>query len=85
FCSLDKILKFATGCSVLPAIGLNPQPSIKFLHPVDSSPWYASPREKFPTANTCINCLRLPLHKSYDMFKSNMEFAICNMQGFGQE
>uniref|UniRef100_A0A673K8Y0 HECT domain-containing protein n=1 Tax=Sinocyclocheilus rhinocerous TaxID=307959 RepID=A0A673K8Y0_9TELE len=71
-CSLDKILKFATGCSVLPAIGLKPQPSIEFLHP------------KFPTANTCINCLRLPLHKSYDMFKSNMDFAICNTQGFGQ-
>ncbi|XP_016089768.1 G2/M phase-specific E3 ubiquitin-protein ligase-like [Sinocyclocheilus grahami] len=84
-CSLDKILKFATGCSVLPAIGLKPQPSIEFLHPVDSSPWYASQREKFPTANTCINCLRLPLHKSYDMFKSNMAFAICNTQGFGQE
>lgn len=84
-CTLQKILTFATGCSALPAIGLKPQPSIEFLHPVDTSPWYTSEREKFPTANTCINCLRLPLHKNYDIFKSDMDFAICNTQGFGQE
>ncbi|XDV19497.1 hypothetical protein PO909_024962 [Leuciscus waleckii] len=84
-CSLEKILMFATGCNVLPAIGLKPQPSIEFLHTPDSTPWSASLREKFPTSNTCINCLRLPLHKDYANFKSNMDFAICNTQGFGQE
>ncbi|XP_073672791.1 uncharacterized protein [Garra rufa] len=84
-CTLQKILTFATGCSALPAVGLKPKPSIEFLHPVDTSPWDTSQREKFPTANTCINCLRLPLHKNYDLFKSNMDFAICNTQGFGQE
>ncbi|KAI7800578.1 putative G2/M phase-specific E3 ubiquitin-protein ligase-like [Triplophysa rosa] len=84
-CSLDKILMFATGCSVLPAIGLKPQPSIEFLHAVDALPLSASVREKFPTANTCVNCLRLPLHKDYATFKFNMDFGICNTQGFGQE
>ncbi|KAL0965892.1 hypothetical protein UPYG_G00287310 [Umbra pygmaea] len=84
-CSLEKILMFATGCSALPAIGLKPQPSIEFLHTDSPLPGYTQQREKFPTANTCVNCLRLPLHKDYTAFKYNMDFAICNTQGFGQE
>nr|XP_055051748.1 uncharacterized protein LOC129437569 isoform X3 [Misgurnus anguillicaudatus] len=84
-CSLNKILMFATGCSCLPAIGLKPKPSIEFLHSTDSLPPTASVGEKFPTANTCVNCLRLPLHKDYATFKANMDFALCNTQGFGQE
>ncbi|KAK0153295.1 G2/M phase-specific E3 ubiquitin-protein ligase [Merluccius polli] len=38
-----------------------------------------------PTANTCINCLKLPLVNNYEDFKDSMEFAFRNTQGFGQE
>ncbi|XP_067088310.1 G2/M phase-specific E3 ubiquitin-protein ligase-like [Osmerus mordax] len=84
-CSLEKILMFATGCSALPAIGLKPEPSIEFLHTDCLLPGDTQQRAKFPTANTCVNCLRLPLHKDYTAFKYNMDFGICNTQGFGQE
>ncbi len=42
-------------------------------------------RGSYPIANTCINCLKIPLYKSYDDFKRNMDFAIQNTQGFGME
>ncbi|XP_038157342.1 uncharacterized protein LOC119794066 [Cyprinodon tularosa] len=41
-------------------------------------------RQMFPLANTCINCLKLPLVTSYEVFKENMDFAIANTQGFGK-
>lgn len=83
---LAKILTFATGASEIPPIGFNPQPSIEFLHyeqtqVVNSSHGASPPR--FPIANTCVNCLRLPLHSVYEAFKTNVDFAIANTQGFG--
>uniref|UniRef100_A0A8C4HDA7 HECT domain-containing protein n=1 Tax=Dicentrarchus labrax TaxID=13489 RepID=A0A8C4HDA7_DICLA len=33
---------------------------------------------KLPIANTCINCLKLPLHTSYRAFQENMDFALGN-------
>ncbi|XP_041644921.1 uncharacterized protein LOC121510767 [Cheilinus undulatus] len=70
---LGDILAFATGCHVAPPIGFCPEPSLEFQ------------RGRYPIANTCINCLKIPLHKSYDDFKRNMDFAIQNTQGFGME
>ncbi|XP_048010126.1 E3 ubiquitin-protein ligase NEDD4-like [Megalobrama amblycephala] len=70
---LEDILTFATGSNVVPPIGFSPQPSLEFLHN----------EGKYPVANTCINCLRLPIHKSYEDFKNNMDFGIQNTQGFG--
>lgn len=36
--------------------------------------------------NTRVNCnSRIPLHRSYEDFKSDMDFAIRNTQGFGRE
>lgn len=70
---LEDILTFATGCNALPPIAFSPQPSLEFLHQ----------EGKYPVANTCINCLRLPIHKTYDDFKLNMDFAVGNSQGFG--
>ncbi|MGH0162566.1 UNVERIFIED_CONTAM: hypothetical protein FKN15_042949 [Acipenser sinensis] len=76
--SLECILAFATGSSTVPPVGFCPEPSLEFLHPQDVA-------AKFPIANTCVNCLRLPLLDNYENFKTNMDFAICNTQGFGIE
>lgn len=84
-CTLEDILVFATGANVVPALGFTPQPSIEFLHIESHLPVAAAQKERFPTANTCINCIRLPLYHHFNTFKDNMEFAICNTQGFGQE
>uniref|UniRef100_UPI003AAB1521 uncharacterized protein n=1 Tax=Centroberyx gerrardi TaxID=166262 RepID=UPI003AAB1521 len=65
---LGDILSFATGCHVVPPIGFSPKPSLEFQ------------RGRYPIANTCVNCLRIPLHQSYEDFKSNMDFAIQNTQ-----
>ncbi|KAM4528196.1 G2/M phase-specific E3 ubiquitin-protein ligase [Odontesthes bonariensis] len=73
---LGDILAFATGSDAVPPIGFSPQPSLEFLHPSGGA-------EKFPVANTCISCLRLPIYSTYSGFKSNMDFAIRNTQGFG--
>uniref|UniRef100_A0A8P4FWJ4 HECT domain-containing protein n=1 Tax=Dicentrarchus labrax TaxID=13489 RepID=A0A8P4FWJ4_DICLA len=51
-----------------------PQPSIEFLHQEQDT---ATP-SKLPIANTCINCLKLPLHTSYRAFQENMDFALGN-------
>lgn len=76
---LETILAFATGASAVPPIGFSPQPSIEFLHQEHDG---ENP-SKLPIANTCINCLKLPLHTSYDGFQENMDFALGNTHGFG--
>ncbi|KAI4824302.1 hypothetical protein KUCAC02_012825 [Chaenocephalus aceratus] len=76
---LRTILAFATGANTVPPIGFDPPPSIEFLHQNDDS----GTTSKLPIANTCINCLKLPLHSSYIDFQENMDFALGNTQGFG--
>ncbi|XP_051774828.1 G2/M phase-specific E3 ubiquitin-protein ligase-like [Erpetoichthys calabaricus] len=71
--TLEDIVMFATGLKMIPPLGFEPRPTIKFLH--DNSP--------FPTANTCSNTLCLPLHSSYDSFKFHISFGILNSPGFG--
>ncbi|XP_034558891.1 G2/M phase-specific E3 ubiquitin-protein ligase-like [Notolabrus celidotus] len=75
---LGKILAFATSASVIPPVGLSPQPSIDFLHSF-------SPKSHLPMANTCINSLQLPLLGRCEDFRESMDFAIGNTQGFGRE
>ncbi|KAK2814699.1 hypothetical protein Q5P01_000632 [Channa striata] len=77
---LGKILAFATGASVIPPVGFSPQPLVEFLH--DQS---LSPKLCLPMANTCINCLKLPLLDKYERFRESMDFALGNTQGFGRE
>ncbi|XP_078029666.1 G2/M phase-specific E3 ubiquitin-protein ligase-like [Epinephelus lanceolatus] len=77
---LGKILAFAKGANVIPPVGFSPQPSIDFLH--DQS---ISTRRHLPMANTCINCLKLPLLDTYEDFRESMDFALGNPQGFGRE
>ncbi|MBN3303058.1 G2E3 ligase, partial [Amia calva] len=76
---LGTILAFATGANTVPPIGFSPQPSIEFLHQEHD----AGTTSKLPIANTCINCLKLPLHTSYREFQENMDLALGNTHGFG--
>uniref|UniRef100_A0A8D0GXH9 G2/M-phase specific E3 ubiquitin protein ligase n=1 Tax=Sphenodon punctatus TaxID=8508 RepID=A0A8D0GXH9_SPHPU len=64
--TLEDILVFATGSSCIPLIGFEPEPSIKFL-PI-----------KYPVGKTQLNCLELPITKSYEKFKKTMDFTIKN-------
>ncbi|XP_025907567.1 G2/M phase-specific E3 ubiquitin-protein ligase [Nothoprocta perdicaria] len=64
--TLEDILLFATGCSFLPPIGFDPEPTVKFL------------RIRYPVGNRLHNCLELPLTKTYEQFKNKMEFTIRN-------
>ncbi|XP_053192741.1 uncharacterized protein LOC128376917 [Scomber japonicus] len=78
---LQKVLAFATGASVVPPIGFSPSPSVEFIHQRDDD---FSPTPMFPTANTCINCIRLPIHVSFQVFKEKFDFALDNTYGFGR-
>ncbi|EMP26738.1 G2/M phase-specific E3 ubiquitin-protein ligase [Chelonia mydas] len=64
--TLEDILVFATGTSSIPPIGFEPDPSVKFLH------------IKYPVGNRQLNCLELPITKTYEQFKNKMDFAISN-------
>lgn len=81
--TFEKILIFSTGSSGVPPVGFCPEPSLDFLH-VNYQP--GAVQARFPTANTCVNCICLPtMHETYSAFKENMDFALCNTHGFGQE
>ncbi|XP_076141258.1 uncharacterized protein LOC143123864 isoform X2 [Alosa pseudoharengus] len=77
---LQKILAFATGATMVPPVGFSPCPSVEFIH--NGADCTSTPM--FPTANTCINTIRLPLHDSYKQFKEKFDFALANTYGFGQ-
>ncbi|KAK7171913.1 hypothetical protein R3I93_004269 [Phoxinus phoxinus] len=78
---LQRILAFSTGASVVPPIGFFPTPSVQFIHKDDDD---FSSTPMFPMANTCVNCIRLPLHVSYQLFKDKFDFALGNTYGFGR-
>ncbi|CAM5122354.1 unnamed protein product [Eretmochelys imbricata] len=62
--TLEDILVFATGTSSIPPIGFEPDPSVKFLH------------IKYPVGNRQLNCIEVPITKTYEQFKNKMDFAI---------
>ncbi|KAJ8015789.1 hypothetical protein DPEC_G00029790 [Dallia pectoralis] len=57
---LGGILAFATGANAIPPLGFSPQPSVDFLHELP-----LRHGRHLPTANTCINCLELPVLKNF--------------------
>uniref|UniRef100_A0A673C817 HECT domain-containing protein n=1 Tax=Sphaeramia orbicularis TaxID=375764 RepID=A0A673C817_9TELE len=71
----------AVTSSVVPPIGFSPSPSIQFIHKGDDD---FSCTPMFPMANTCVNCIKLPLHVSYLLFKEKFDFALGNTYGFGR-
>uniref|UniRef100_A0A8D0CC70 G2/M-phase specific E3 ubiquitin protein ligase n=2 Tax=Salvator merianae TaxID=96440 RepID=A0A8D0CC70_SALMN len=62
--TLEDILVFATGIRDVPPIGFDPEPAVKFL------------QIKYPVGKRDLNCLELPITKSYEKFKRSMDFAI---------
>ncbi|XP_071602298.1 G2/M phase-specific E3 ubiquitin-protein ligase isoform X1 [Heliangelus exortis] len=64
--TLEDILLFATGSSSIPPMGFDPEPTLKFLH------------MRYPIGNRLLNCLELPITKTYEEFKKKMEFTIQN-------
>ncbi|KAL3999210.1 G2/M phase-specific E3 ubiquitin-protein ligase [Sarotherodon galilaeus] len=78
---LQKILAFATRATAVPPIGFSPALSIEFIYRGDDD---FSSTPIFPLANTCVNCIRLPLHVSYQLFKEKFDFALGNTYGFGR-
>uniref|UniRef100_A0A3Q0R9L2 HECT domain-containing protein n=1 Tax=Amphilophus citrinellus TaxID=61819 RepID=A0A3Q0R9L2_AMPCI len=78
---LQKILAFATGATAVPPIGFSPaHPLSLFIKEMTISPMH----QFSPLANTCVNCMRLPLHVSYQFFKEKFDFALGNTYGFGR-
>ena len=77
---LQKILAFATRASVVPPTGFPPAPSVQFMRKGEDDFFSV-----FPMANTCINCIKLPLHTSYQLFWKKFDFALGNTYGFRKE
>ncbi|XP_054256330.1 G2/M phase-specific E3 ubiquitin-protein ligase [Indicator indicator] len=71
--TLEDILLFATGSLSIPPIGFDPEPTVKFL------------RIRYPVGNRLLNCLKLPVTKTYEAFKKKMEFTIRNTLRVGRE
>ncbi|KAM4898786.1 G2/M phase-specific E3 ubiquitin-protein ligase [Sylvia borin] len=64
--TLEDILLFVTGSCYVPSIGFDPEPTIKFLF------------IRYPVGNRLLNCLELPVTKTYQQFKKIMELTIGN-------
>ncbi|RXM93522.1 G2/M phase-specific E3 ubiquitin-protein ligase [Acipenser ruthenus] len=77
---LPDVLSFVTGENQIPPLCFDPQPSIEFIQSKDGN----DELSKYPEANTCASVLRLPFSKSYEQFKTNMDFGIQNSPGFGR-
>ncbi|KAK7141744.1 hypothetical protein R3I93_015784 [Phoxinus phoxinus] len=73
--TLENVLEFASGSSVIPPHGFLQQPQIEFLH--------NAPEKIFPEANTCNIVLKLPIHYNYESFKTNMSNGILWAPTFG--
>ena len=70
---LANLLVFATGLHVIPPLEIDPSSSLQFDHPEDDDNHY---KRGVPFANTCANCLHIPVLPDYSLFKSRMLLAI---------
>lgn len=76
--TLEDILFFSTGVTVIPPVGFTTCPSLEFLHDDDET------KCKFPKAKKCSCTLQIPLkHENYTAFVHSMNFGIKNALGFG--
>jgi ubiquitin-protein ligase E3 C len=77
----EKFLLFVTGSDRPPLLGfkyMNPQMMIARDH-ADGG----DPKNRFPTAATCMNMLRLPKYRSKEDMKRTIDYVINSNQGFG--
>lgn len=75
--TMEMVLEFASGASSVPPLGFSQPPQIQFLHGTSDY------KRIYPEANTCLIILRLPLHNSYDDFKTYMTGGILQAPTFG--
>ncbi len=75
--TMEMVLEFASGASTVPPLGFAQRPQIQFLH---GNSGY---KRIYPEANTCQIILRLPIHDSYDDFKTCMTDGILQAPTFG--
>ncbi|XP_077864045.1 G2/M phase-specific E3 ubiquitin-protein ligase-like, partial [Saccoglossus kowalevskii] len=75
---LKDIIVFATGLDDIPALGFSPSPTLEFNEGKEDT------NMVLQMTNTCYNILRIPLVKSYKIFKDSMEFGLLNSAGFGR-
>jgi hypothetical protein len=83
---LSHLVLFATGTSRIPAGGFavlesNRGEYKKFT--IQASE-YNGTKEQLPTAHTCFNRVMLPMYKSYEVLKKNLDYVVNNeILGFG--
>ncbi|XP_070547148.1 G2/M phase-specific E3 ubiquitin-protein ligase-like isoform X1 [Ptychodera flava] len=75
--TLKDIVIFATGLDNIPPLGFSPCPTLAFQRAEGCD-------RTLPVANKCGNVLRIPVVRSYELFKECMEYGILNSPGFGQ-
>ncbi|XP_051948348.1 G2/M phase-specific E3 ubiquitin-protein ligase-like [Xyrauchen texanus] len=75
--TLEMVLQFASGASSVPPLGFPRQPKIEFLHS------FGQDTRIFPEANTCLIVLRLPIHSTYESFRTYMTEGILQSPTFG--
>jgi len=80
---LGQLLLFITGLEMIPPLGFDPQPTIKFKHCEDLDA--NDPKKDYPSVNTCSNSITLPVLSSYDYFKKKMVEAITMPTTFNTE
>ena len=76
----EKFLLFVTGADRPPLLGfkmMSPQMMIARDNVADGDP-----KNRFPTAATCMNMLRLPKYHSKEDLKRTMDYVINSNQGF---
>ena len=77
-----RVLDFCTGSASSPAtgfaqlMGYDGNQGQFSLQLVDGGP------DRFPTASTCFNTLRMPIYESEEQLKERLLFAITGHQGF---
>ncbi|ORX47544.1 HECT-domain-containing protein [Piromyces finnis] len=71
-----KFIKFVTSCPRPPLLGF------KTLQPKFAIRDSGNDQERLPTSSTCINLLKLPIYRTYDIMKSKLIYSISSDAGF---
>ncbi|ORX81981.1 HECT-domain-containing protein [Anaeromyces robustus] len=71
-----KLIKFVTSCPRPPLLGF------KTLQPKFAIRDSGNDQERLPTSSTCINLLKLPVYRTYDVMKSKLIYSISSDSGF---
>lgn len=86
--TFQDVFAFTTGLKSPPPLGLNPEPSIAFLH-VENLNHGLERKDRFlPVANTCINQIKIPCNPNIRrcrQFIADLELAFTGYEGFCDE